>query len=143
MNKSGPVVIIEDNPDDKVIFAEIFKKLDYKNEIIFFKDGDAALEYLNKSDVAPFLILSDIKLPKFNGFELRQKIHCMEKLHLKCIPYLFFTPHADKKSVIDAYSMSVQGFFVKPESYEKLGATIQKIMEYWKECNAPSDYGDS
>ncbi len=140
MNKNGPVVVIEDDEDDQLFLTEIFKKLDYKNKIVFFKDGNDALEYLNKTDVNPFLILSDINMPRINGFELRSKIHTNELLHVKCIPYLFFTTNANKQSVIDAYSMSVQGFFVKPNGMEELEHTIKTIMEYWKRCIAPSEY---
>ena len=140
MNKNGPVVIIEDDEDDKMMLEEIFANLKYENTIVYFKDGSDALEYLNKTEVAPFLILSDINMPKINGFELRLKVHTNEQLHLKCIPYLFFTTSANKQSVVDAYAMSVQGFFVKAHSFEKLQDTIKKIMEYWKECIAPSEY---
>lgn len=140
MNKGGPVVVIEDDSDDQEMMLEVFKKLDYKNEIIFFKNGNDALDYLNQTDTNPFLILSDINMPKINGLELRQKIHTNEQLQLKCIPYLFFTTSANKKSVIDAYAMSVQGFFVKPNSYTQLETTIKKIMDYWTECIAPSEF---
>ena len=34
MNRNGPVVVIEDDADDQAIFKEIFKGLDYKNEIV-------------------------------------------------------------------------------------------------------------
>ena len=79
-------------------------------------------------------------MPRINGFELREKVFANEQLHTKCIPYLFFTTSADKKAVMDAYALSVQGFFVKPNNYEKLEDTIRKIMEYWKECIAPTEY---
>ena len=140
MNKYGPVVVIEDDKDDQEMLDQIFKKLNYKNSIVFFEDGNAALEYLNKSDVIPFLIISDINMPKINGFELRSRVHTNEQLHLKCIPYLFLSTSANKQSVVDAYSMSVQGFFVKPSSFQQLENTIRKIMEYWGECVAPSEY---
>jgi len=140
MDKNGPVVVIEDDEDDREMLEEIFETLAYKNKIVFFDDGNDALEYLNKTEVIPFLILSDINMPKINGFELRNTIHTNTQLHIKCIPYLFFTTNANKQSVVDAYAMSVQGFFVKPASYQHLESTIRKIMEYWKECIAPSEY---
>ncbi len=140
MTKSGPIIVIEDDLDDQDILTEIFNKLNYKNEIIFFTDGNAALEYLDREETSPFLILSDINMPKINGFELRNKIHVNEKLQLKCIPYLFFTTGANKKTVIDAYALSVQGFFKKPHSIAALKETIRKIVEYWQECIAPSEF---
>lgn len=138
MNKSGPIIVIEDDADDQEILCEIFKKLDYKNEIKFFYDGHEAFDYLMASQNKPFLILSDINMPKLNGFELRDKIHNNEELRLKCIPYLFFTTSASQKAVIDAYSKSAQGFFVKPNSYDRLERTIKRIVEYWQECEAPN-----
>jgi len=138
MNKTGPIVVIEDDPDDQEILAEIFKNLDYKNPINFFSDSEEALQFLIDTKIKPFLILSDINMPKLTGFELRQKVHTNEDLNLKCIPYLFFTTTSAQKAVIDAYSQSVQGFFVKPNSIEKLERTIKKIVEYWQECEAPN-----
>ncbi|MCW3077383.1 MAG: response regulator, partial [Bacteroidetes bacterium] len=60
-------------------------------------------------------------------------------LQVKCIPYLFFSTAASQKAVIDAYGMSVQGFFVKQDSLPELEKTIKVIMEYWKRCVAPND----
>lgn len=140
MNKNGPVIIIEDDEDDKEILEGIFRKLDYDNEVAFFPDGEKALAYITREDVLPFLILSDINMPRLNGMELKKKIHTDEQLQVKCIPYLFFTTSASKKAVIDAYSMSAQGFFIKETSTTELEATIKTIMEYWKKCFSPNQY---
>jgi CheY-like chemotaxis protein len=137
MNKTGPIVVIEDDCDDQEILKEIFHNLDYKNPIIFFSDGEEALQYLIDTETKPFLILSDINMPKLSGFELREKINVNESLNLKCIPYLFFTTTSNKNAVVNAYSQSVQGFFVKPNTFSKLENTIKKIVEYWQECEAP------
>ena len=138
MNKSGPIIIIEDDVDDQDILAEIFKELDYKNKLIFFGDSVKALEYLTDTDNEPFLVLSDINMPKLNGMELREKIHNNEELRLKSIPYLFFTTSAEQEHVIDAYSRSIQGFFIKPTSYDKLKKIIVTIVEYWQDCESPN-----
>ncbi|SHF67575.1 response regulator [Flavisolibacter ginsengisoli] len=139
MNRNGPIVIIEDDSDDQEILIEVFKKLNYSNEIIFFLESEEALNYLNRTDISPFLILSDINMPKLDGFALRNKIYTDSQLKLKCIPYLFFSTASTQKAVIDAYSMSVQGFFVKQNSMAELEKTIQVIMEYWTRCVAPND----
>ncbi|WP_229204113.1 response regulator [Dyadobacter alkalitolerans] len=104
MNKKGPIVIIEDDMDDQDILSEIFKELNYKNELVFFGDGVQALEYLTHIDIEPFLVLSDINMPKLNGMELYEKIHNNEDLRLKSIPYLFFSTSAEQEHVINAYS---------------------------------------
>jgi CheY-like chemotaxis protein len=140
MEKEGPIIIIEDDQDDQNLIGEIFKRLKYQNEVIFFNDGNLALDYLKQSDVQPFIILSDVNMPKINGFELRGKIRADENLNAKCIPYIFFTSAANGKVVNDAYEMSVQGFFLKPNKFKELESTIRSIVEYWKVCLAPSRY---
>ena len=140
MNKNGPIIIIEDDADDQEFLTEVFRRLKYPNEVLFFFDGQEALDYVNKTDVLPFLILSDINMPKLNGFELREKLKTDAALQVKCIPYLFFSTALDQRSVIDAYSLSVQGFFIKQDSMSELEKTISVIMEYWKRCAAPNDF---
>jgi len=140
MNKNGPVIIIEDDEDDQFILKEVFEKLNYRNEVIFFSDGEKALEFLNKAETIPFLILSDINMPKLNGFALRNKLREDEKLSIKCIPYLFFSTALNQQSVIDAYSTSAQGFFVKSNSIQEIEKTIFVIMEYWLKCAAPNNF---
>lgn len=110
MNKNGPVIVIEDDSDDQYLLNKVFEKINYTNEVLFFPDGQSALDFLNKEDITPFLILSDINMPKLNGFALRDKIRTDAKLQVKCIPYLFFSTASNQKTVVDAYSLSVQGF---------------------------------
>jgi CheY-like chemotaxis protein len=140
MNKNGPVVIIEDDPDDRDFLKEVFQKLRYPNELIFFFDGEQALEFFNRTEIVPFLILSDINMPKLEGFALRDKLKTDADLMIKCIPYLFFSTALNQKAVVDAYSLSAQGFFVKQTSMSELEKTITVIMEYWKRCAAPNNF---
>ena len=140
MNRNGAIIVIEDDIDDKEILAEVFQKLNYSNEIIFFGDGQEALDFLNKTEVIPFLILSDINMPKLDGFGLRTKIRENEQLHTKCIPYLFLTTASTEQIVKDAYSVSVQGFFKKQSSMALIENQVRVIMEYWKMCIAPHDF---
>ncbi len=74
MNKNGPIIKIEDDADDQDFLKEVFQKLKYPNELIFFFDGQDALVYLNRVDTITFLILSDINLPKLSGFDLSWKL---------------------------------------------------------------------
>lgn len=138
MHRLGPIIIVEDDLDDQEVLQDVFNALNYGNEIIFFADGYAALNYLTETSVEPFLILSDINLPKLDGIELRAKVHQNEDLRLKSIPYLFFSTSAEQRHVIDAYSKSIQGFFIKPTSYTELKDTIKTIVDYWLKCVSPN-----
>lgn len=138
MNKNGAIIVVEDDPDDQEMFNIVFKELNYKNEIIFFNDGQEALAYLIAESSEPFIVFSDINMPKLNGIELRKQIHENENIRIKTIPYLFFTTSAEQSAVIDAYSKSIQGFFVKPSSFQDLRELIKIIVEYWQKCESPN-----
>ncbi len=138
MNKGGPIIFIEDDIDDQQVLEIVFKELNYKNEVIFFSDGQQALEYLTSTTIEPFIIFSDINMPKLSGMELREMVHQNEDLRLKSIPYLFFSTSAEQKHVVDAYSKSIQGFFVKPSTFEELKEMVSSIVGYWTKCVSPN-----
>ncbi len=79
-------------------------------------------------------------MPKLDGFALRNKIKTDAALDIKCIPYLFFSTASTQKAVIDAYSLSLQGFFIKQTKIAEIEKTITVIMEYWKRCVAPNNF---
>ena len=140
MNKRGPIVIIEDDKDDQHVIETVFKELSYPNEIVFFENAENALRFLKMPEVFPFLILSDINMPKINGFELKRRVQTDPDMSRKSIPFVFFSTAASKKSVDEAFDMAVQGFFVKPTEYQKMVSVIRNMMEYWKNCYSPSSY---
>ncbi|MES2777361.1 MAG: response regulator [Bacteroidota bacterium] len=140
MNRNGPIIILEDDIDDQALLKHAFENLKYENMLYFFADGEQALHFLDTSDIIPFLILSDINLPKLDGFALRDKIKMDAKLQHRCIPYLFFSTALNQAMVIKAYSLSVQGFFQKQNSIRELENTVTVIMEYWKRCAAPNNF---
>src|SRR5688572_866871 len=140
MRKTGPIIVIEDDTEDQELLEETFKVLNYPNPVIFFSDGFDALHYIATTDVIPFLIISDINMPRINGFQLKNMIQKSEPLKLKHVPYLFLTTGSENKFVEAAYAMSAHGFFIKPNSMKELKRMISTIVEYWQECRLPFEY---
>lgn len=132
--------MIDDDQEDQLILDEIFKNLNYPNRVIYFSNGEDAVEYLNSTNEIPLLILSDINMPGMNGFEIRNRIASDEKINSKCIPYLFFTTSVDRKAVEEAYALSVHGYFVKPATMIEMENTLRKIIDYWQESFAPNQF---
>jgi CheY-like chemotaxis protein len=135
MQNGGPIIVIEDDIDDQDLLEETFKVLNYPNRVIFFSNGDDALTFMSKTKTKPLLILSDINLPKIDGFEIKKEIN--KKESLKHIPYLFFSSSAQEESIKIAYQVSAQGYFVKPDNTITLLNTIRAIVEYWQKCYLP------
>lgn len=138
MAKSGPIIIVEDDPDDQELIESAIRNVGVSNKILFFADGETAFEYLKTTPEKPFLILSDVNMPRLNGIEFKRRIDEDPQLRERSIPFIFFTTSTDKSSVTEAYTkMTVQGFFTKSYSLEELNSTMQLIMDYWKVCRHP------
>ena len=75
MDKTGPIIIIDDDLDDQDLLRELFAELKLDNEVRFFPEGESALDYLSNPAIRPFLIISDVKMPRMDGFELRKQDH--------------------------------------------------------------------
>jgi two-component SAPR family response regulator len=73
MAKKGPIIIIEDDAEDEEIFKDILKELSISNKIIWFTDAHAAFDYLKTTSEQPFIIFSDVNLPKQNGVEFKRR----------------------------------------------------------------------
>lgn len=136
MNKTGPIIIIDDDSDDQELLSELFTEIKLNNEVRIFAEGEAAIEYLSDSRIQPFLIISDIKMPKMDGFELRELLF-MKSERLKITPFLFFTTGSTPQLLNRAYSTSVQGIFQKPVRYHEWKQTIETIIQYWTSCMTP------
>lgn len=131
MKKDGPIVIIEDDADDQEFFREAFSNL-VPNEIKILGDSTDAIDYLLQEDCHPFLIISDISMPKMNGFELRDAMLQEPQIMEKKIPFLYFTSAWNEFTAEEAFKRSINGFFHKPNSLEKLAEVLNDLIDYWK-----------
>ncbi|ARK08845.1 response regulator [Fibrella sp. ES10-3-2-2] len=137
MSITAPIVCIEDDEDDQHLLKLVFKDLQIERELLFFDNGETALEYLIHTEQKPSLILCDVNLPIINGVELRKQLNSNEALRKKSIPFLFFSTSADLRLVRTAYELTVQGFFRKANSYASLKRQIGLILDYWNDCIHP------
>lgn len=121
------VLIVEDNYDDRRLL-----KLNMQHhgcEVIEASDGKEALEIAIKEK--PDLIISDILMPKMDGFELLWSLKQNEQT--KNIPFIFYsaiyTGEKDKKL---AMALGAEAFIEKPKEPEELYRRICEITEQCK-----------
>ena len=137
--KSGPIIIVEDDVDDKVNMEEIFGELNIKNKIVWFSRTEEAFHYLKTTKEQPFIIFSDINLPGENGLNFKRRIDEDEELRRKSIPFIFYSTSTNQKEVNEAYmQLTIQGFFQKHTGYEKMKSELKLIYEYWQVCKHPN-----
>jgi len=137
--KSGPIVIIEDDADDREILQDILQDIHIRNKLVWFPRADEAFSYLKTSGESPFIILCDINLPGQNGIEFKRQLDADPQLRTKSIPFIFYSTAVNQEAVNEAYTrMTVQGFFQKGNNYEEMKKDIQLILDYWNVCQHPN-----
>mgnify|MGYP001627179916 CR=1 FL=1 len=137
--KSGPIILIEDDVDDKEILEEVLKELNVSNELIWFNNCIEAYNFLLHTSQRPLLIISDVNLPGQNGLELKRQIDENPILRSKSIPFIFYSTSVSQHAVNIAYQeMTVQGFFQKEQNFESIKIKIKNILDYWKDCRHPN-----
>ncbi|WP_330442979.1 response regulator [Flavobacterium sp. C4GT6] len=137
MNKDGDIIIIEDDSDDRELLIHIFKELGeeqgYQNRLVLIEEAEDLADFLKSDEANPFIIISDINMPKVNGFDLRNLIFSDAELRKMAIPFIFLSSAANKGEFMQkAYELSIQGYFVKPISYPAYKKLINDIITYWK-----------
>jgi CheY-like chemotaxis protein len=140
MNINGEILIIDDDQDDREFLKDIFDSLEYTNEIVFFSDATKVIDYLSQNSIKPFLILSDINMPKLNGYELRDQILSDDAISQKCVPYIFLSTSKNPENIIKAYRYSIQGYFKKEGDFKIYKEMIRNIVEYWRNSLTPNLY---
>ena len=136
-SNANPIIIIDDDYEDIEILQEGFKELGIQNEIIVFTDGNKFYDYISTTERNSFFIFCDINMNRLNGFDLKNMVFDNEELRLKCIPFLMLWTSGASKHVIDAYSLNVQGYFIKPNKISEVKDLIDTVVKYWSLSQRP------
>lgn len=89
------------------------------------------IEALNSvSDSIPDLIISDIMMPKMDGFALQAALQ--ENINTRTIPFIFLTAKADDNSRVKGMRTGVDDYITKPFDLEQLLSRIDRLLERTK-----------
>ena len=138
MSKKGPIISIEDDPDDQFLLKSVLEEMKLPNPIHFFENGLEAFNYLKITAEQPFLILCDINMPIMNGLELRKRIDENSYLKKKAIPFIFLSTSGSLPLIEEAYESTIQGFYKKGNSFQAFKQQIELIVAYWESCLHPN-----
>jgi CheY-like chemotaxis protein len=88
MSKMGPIVVIEDDEDDRQLFISAVRDLNIENAIEWFPETASAMDFLINTTASVFLIFCDINLPGSDGLDFKRQIDRNPELRRKSIPFI-------------------------------------------------------
>jgi len=121
------VMVIEDHPDQRDLLAIVLQREGYK--VITAANGIEALEKLSAEKVQ--IALSDIMMPKMDGFELIKRIRGNPAL--KSIYLILITARIQEGDRVRGLDLGADDYITKPFSFSELLARIRvgsRVVQY-------------
>ena len=119
-------LVVDDFSTMRYIIRSLLKEIGVRG-VEEAEDGQIAFQML-KAGCFDFVV-SDINMPKMNGFELLKAIR--EDSQLKRLPVLMVTAEARKEDILMAAQYGASGYILKPFTRttleEKLSVILQKM----------------
>ncbi len=121
------IAIVEDNPDDRLVFSSYLKKgNELTSKIYEFETGEEALEECKKSPMDAILL--DYLLPDMNGVEFLEQLQ--DIWGSSQLPVVMATGHGNEAFVVEAMKAGVQDYLPKGSiTAETLSRSINNVIE--------------
>ena len=109
-SKTVNVLIVDDSPSVRHVNSKLIKNAGM--QAIIAKDGLEALEMLQTFDPLPDVILTDVEMPRMDGYELLASLKKTE--NLRDLPVVMITSRTSDKHRRKAYELGVSEYLTKP-----------------------------
>lgn len=131
------VLLVEDNVHDVILLKHALQKIGFPCFLHVAENGERAKSYIRgEGEFAdrteypfPKMVLTDLKMPKMDGFELVEWMRADPKLSSVFIMVLSASPLEEDR--LKALQLGVNAFFTKPQHSEDFVPLVKFIRERW------------
>ncbi|MEK9826446.1 MAG: response regulator, partial [Methylotenera sp.] len=122
-NVSKVVLVVDDSLTMRKVLSRVLEREDY--EVITANDGVDAIQVLQ--EVTPDIILTDIEMPRMDGFELSRYVR--DNPATATIPLVVISSRTADKHRNVAKEIGVDAFLGKPVQDEELVAQVNALLQ--------------
>ena len=133
MHAHGSVLLIDDSPGELELFRQALLRTGLDVGLYAKQNAHAALDFLSHGSELPALILLDWHLAHQRGDVFLKRLRSEPRYAF--IPVVAFTTSDDGADLAAAYASAVNGYVVKPETFEDLVVCVEDICRYWLKRN--------
>jgi len=127
------ILLVEDDPDDRVLTLRALKKNGIGDNVMVARDGVEALDYLSSSgeyteqdtDTVPQLVLMGLKLPKVDGLEVLRRLRADERTRSLLVVGL--TSCEAEQDTVDHHGSRADGFIHRSVNFAQFSRAIQQL----------------
>jgi CheY-like chemotaxis protein len=118
------ILIAEDSVATRRMLAKVLNAVGYQT--IVCRDGQEALEQIKQHPGRIDLILSDVEMPKVNGFELLQQVRANPIF--KNTPVVMATSRTGDRHRQEAIKLGATDYLGKPIQPQELLTTVEALL---------------
>jgi len=116
------ILVVE---DDSTVRELLRYRLSKQYDVFTAANGEDALDKIDER--VPDLIVSDIMMPKMDGFALQSALQADK--NTRVIPFIFLTARADERARREGARTGVDDYITKPFDMEQLLSRIERLLE--------------
>jgi DNA-binding response OmpR family regulator len=120
------ILIAEDERDIRDLITFTLRFAGY--EVVAASNGEEAVTLALQE--VPDLIISDVRMPRMNGYEACEKIKAEEKT--KHIPVIFLSAKGQETEIQTGMDVGAQEYLLKPFAPDQLTSRIQAVLAQQK-----------
>lgn len=119
------ILVADDNADMRLYIKNLLNPL---YEVQLVQNGEAALQAIQER--LPDLLLTDIMMPRLDGFELLKTLRQNSKTQF--LPVILLSARAGEEARIEGIKAGADAYLVKPFNAQELKALIKTTLQNYK-----------
>lgn len=132
-------LLVEDDKNDMKLMEEQIKASSESIRVQWVSDGAEAVRYL-KGEVeysdrgrfpVPDVILLDLKMPRFSGFDFLEWLHHGSPQYQRLIPVVVISSSNEPSDVLRAYALGANCYVVKPLAWREFKDRVRALAVFW------------
>ena len=129
------IILVEDDPLDRMLTRRILEEMDIPAELITFSDGREFLDFVAEGGTIEnaSVILLDLKMPRVNGLEVLEQLHAQGRSAR--VPIVVMSSSSVKRDVDRAYELGARAFLTKPITHEEFREAVLGVGLFWCKYN--------
>jgi DNA-binding NarL/FixJ family response regulator len=117
------ILVADDDPGTRLSISHYLELSGYS--AIVAENGQEALSLVE--EYQPHLIVTDIVMPRMDGYELVRQVR--QRPAFRLLPVIFLTARTNTQERIRGYQLGCDLYLPKPFDLEELGAVIRNLLE--------------
>ncbi len=131
MSSKLNILVVEDDEIERLKFKMVTGNLGLSHQFEYATNGEQAIAHLrDKSRMLPQLILLDLNMPRFDGFEFLSMMRTDNEL--RYIATVIMTSSENENDIKKCYELGIAGYITKPLDLDDYEIKLKALFSYWE-----------